>query len=339
MATGSKLGRGNTPIFYEWMTLTCWEKLSLVVLTAVGLRILSRLGILAWKKILGPAFNFGIDLKSQGRWAVVTGATSGIGKAFVEQLAQKGLDIVLVSRSLQKLEEVAAEIKERYGVQVRIVEADLTEGQAAYAKVAKAVEELEIGVVINNAGASYEHPELFTNISEECVAQILQLNVAATTGIARALLPKMFERKKGVLINISSGLAIIPAPYLAVYAASKAYLAKLSRDLAAEAEPHGVTVQCIIPALVATKMSKIKKATWMAPTAEKFVESSLKTVGIESITTGYLPHDFLVGFLQALHCVCEKGSVWLISKTMCNIRRRALGKKVNKQQENVKSTL
>lgn len=321
------------------MTLTCWDKLSLVVLTAVGLRILLRLGILVWKKIVGPTFNFGIDLRSQGQWAVVTGATSGIGKAYVEQFARKGLDVVLVSRSLQKLEEVAAEIKQRYSVQVRIVEADLTEGQAAYAKVAKAVEELEIGVVVNNAGASYEHPELFTKVPEECVAQILQLNVAAMTGIARALLPKMFERRKGVLINMSSALAVIPAPYLAVYAASKAFVAKLSCDLAAEAEPHGVTVQCIIPALVATKMSKIKKATWMAPTADKFVESSLKTVGIESITTGYLPHDLLTGAVHALRCACEKGAVWLISKTMCNIRRRALGKKVNKQQENVKSAL
>ncbi|XP_003703279.1 very-long-chain 3-oxoacyl-CoA reductase [Megachile rotundata] len=321
------------------MTLTCWDKLSLVVLTAVGLRILLRLGIFVWKKIIGPTFNFGIDIRSQGRWAVVTGATSGIGKAYAEQFAQKGLDVVLVSRSLQKLEKVAAEIKGRYNVQVRIVEADLTEGQAAYAKVAKAVEELEIGVVVNNAGASYEHPELFTKISEECVAQILQLNVAAITGIARALLPKMFERRKGVLINMSSALALIPTPYLTVYAASKAFVAKLSCDLAAEAEPYGVTVQCVIPALVATKMSKIKKATWVAPSAEKFVESSLKTVGIESITTGYLPHDFLTGAVQALHYIWEKGAVWLISKTMCNIRRRALGKKVSKQQGNVKSAL
>ncbi|CAK9804343.1 Very-long-chain 3-oxoacyl-CoA reductase [Anthophora plagiata] len=309
------------------MTLTCWEKISLIALAVIGLRILLRVSVLVWKKLIGPSFGFGIDLRTQGTWAVVTGATSGIGKAYVDQFASKGLDVVLIARSASKLEEVAAEIKQRYGVDVRTVEADLTEGQAVYAKIAKATEDLELAVVVNNAGASYEHPDLFTNLSEESVATILQLNVAAVTGISRALLPQMFRRKKGVLINIGSALAVMPAPYLAVYAASKAYIVKLSYDLAAEAEPNGVTVQCIIPGLVATRMSKIKKPTWMAPTAEKFVKSSLKTIGLESCTTGYPPHFLLTGFVHTLRCICEKGALWLISRTMCTIRNRALSKK------------
>lgn len=125
------------------MTLTCGEKISLVVLAVIGLRILLRIGVFLWKKLIAPSFGLGIDVSTQGRWAVVTGATSGIGKAFAEQLASKGLDVVLISRSLEKLEEVAAEIK-RFGVQVRVVEADLSEGQAVFAKIAKATEDLEV---------------------------------------------------------------------------------------------------------------------------------------------------------------------------------------------------
>ncbi|KZC03847.1 PREDICTED: very-long-chain 3-oxoacyl-CoA reductase-B-like [Dufourea novaeangliae] len=320
------------------MTLTCWEKISLVALAAIGLRILIKASVLVWRKLMAPSFGFGVNLITQGRWAVVTGGTSGIGKAYAEQLARKGLDIVLISRSLTKLEEVAAEIKQRYSVKVRVVEADLTEGQTVYTKIAKATEELEIAVVVNNAGSSYDYPELFTKVSEDCVEKIVQLNVAAVTGVARVLLPKMFERRKGVLINISSSMAVMPSPYLSVYAASKAYVLKLSSDLATEAEPNGVTVQCVIPGPVATKMSKIKKATWMAPTAEKFVESSLKTIGIESCTTGYPPHCLLTGFVHGLRCVCEKGAVWLISKTMCNIRARALNRKTN-VKDNAKDSL
>ncbi|KOC59970.1 Estradiol 17-beta-dehydrogenase 12 [Habropoda laboriosa] len=195
--------------------------------------------------------------------------------------------------------------------------------------------EEELAVVVNNAGASYDHPDLFTNISEERLATILQLNVAAVTGISRALLPQMLRRKKGVLINIGSALAVIPAPYLAVYAASKAYIVKLSYDLAAEAEPNGVTVQCVTPGPVATKMSKIKKPTWMAPTAEKFVEASLKTIGLEACTTGYPPHLLMTGFVHGLRCVCEKGALWLISRTMCTIRNRALAKK-NREIDSLK---
>lgn len=316
--------------------LTCWEKISLAILAAIGLRILLRISILVWKKLIGPSFGFGIDLTTQGKWALITGATSGIGKAYAEQFAKKGLDIVLVSRSLTKLEEVAAEIKQRYNVEVRIVEADLTEGQIVYAKVAKATEGLELAVVVNNAGASYDHPELFINLSEDRLATILQLNVAAVTGIARALLPRMIERRKGVLINISSAVAVMPAPYLAVYAASKAYIVKLSYDLAVEAESHGVTVQCITPGPVATKMSKIKKPTWMAPTADNFVKASLKTIGLELCTTGYPPHFLIVSFVHSLSCICEKGASWLISRITCTIRNRALAKQARKSASTLK---
>ncbi|OXU17842.1 hypothetical protein TSAR_015271 [Trichomalopsis sarcophagae] len=310
------------------MALTCWEKIAVVVIAAVGLRIAVRLSLVLWKKLIAPNLGLGIDVASQGKWAVVTGATDGLGKAFAQALANKGLDIVLVSRSLPKLEEVAAEIKQTYGVETRVVEADLTEGQAVYNKIGKAIEELEVGVLVNNAGTSYEHPELFTNLEEETIARILQLNVAGVTGVARQVLPGMMERRKGIVINIGSAAGAMPSPYLAVYSASKMFVDKLSADLAAEAAPRGVTVQCVLPGPVATKMSKIKRATWMAPTPERFVEATLKTVGIEQRTTGYPPHCLILGFVNGLQCICEKGAVWLVARTMLNIRGRALRKKM-----------
>ncbi|XP_015520124.1 very-long-chain 3-oxoacyl-CoA reductase [Neodiprion pinetum] len=319
------------------MVLSCWEKITIVVVAAVGLRILIRASGLAWKKLIAPQLGLGLDVASQGRWAVVTGATDGIGKAFAEALAAKGLDILLVSRSLPKLEQVATDIKQRFGIETRVLEADLTQGQPVYAKIATCVEELEVGVLVNNAGTSYEHPEVFTNLSEETIARILQLNVAGVTGVARAILPGMMERRKGVIINISSTSAAIPSPYLSVYSASKSYVDKLSADLAVEAAPRGVTVQCVLPGPVATKMSKIRRSTWMAPSAEKFVESLLKTVGIESRTTGYFPHSLLLGTINAIRCVCDKAAIWLIARTMLNLRNRALRKKDKDEQKTVES--
>lgn len=126
------------------MALTIWDKLAIVVLAYVGIRLSLKLTVFTWKKFLAPGLGLGINLGKQGRWAVVTGATDGLGKAFAKALAKKGLDILLVSRSLPKLEEVAAEIKQAYNVETRVVEADLTLGQPVYAKIAKAVEELEV---------------------------------------------------------------------------------------------------------------------------------------------------------------------------------------------------
>lgn len=126
------------------MALTCWEKIALVIIAAVGLRVVVRLSVSVWKKLIAPNLGLGIDVTSQGKWAVVTGATDGLGKAFAHALANKGLDVVLVSRSLAKLEDTAAEIKSAYGVETKVVEADLTEGQNVYNKIGKAIEELEV---------------------------------------------------------------------------------------------------------------------------------------------------------------------------------------------------
>lgn len=126
------------------MALIWWEKIFLFVIVLVSLRILVKIGILAWKKLIAPSFGFGIDLKTQGKWAVVTGATDGLGKAFAKALAEQGMDIVLVSRSLSKLKDVAVEIERKYRVETRVVEADLTEGQAVYAEIGKAIQDLEV---------------------------------------------------------------------------------------------------------------------------------------------------------------------------------------------------
>lgn len=126
------------------MALTWWEAILLVIIVLVSLRTFIKATILLWKKLIAPNLGLGIDLRTQGKWAVVTGATDGLGKAFAKALAEKGLDIVLVSRSMSKLKDVAAEIKQKYGVETRIVEADLTEGQVVYAEIAKVTEDLEV---------------------------------------------------------------------------------------------------------------------------------------------------------------------------------------------------
>lgn len=126
------------------MALIWWEKIFLVIIAFLSLRFFVKVGILAWKKLVAPSLGLAIDVRTQGRWAVVTGATDGLGKAFAEAFAKKGLDIVLISRSMSKLKDVAAEIEREYRVETRVIEADLTEGQVVYAEIAKATQDLEV---------------------------------------------------------------------------------------------------------------------------------------------------------------------------------------------------
>ncbi|XP_043497423.1 very-long-chain 3-oxoacyl-CoA reductase-like [Polistes fuscatus] len=309
------------------------EMISLVILTVVSLRILLKISYFTWIKLLAPNLGLGIDLKSQGRWAVITGGTDGIGKAYAKALAAKGLDIVLVSRSLIKLRNVETEIKEKYGVETRIIEADLTKVQEVYSKIATVIEELEVGILINNAAMSYDYPELMTEVPEELLNQILQINVAGLTGVTRVVLPGMIKRKKGVVINISSVMGDLISPYLTVYAASKAYVIKFSADLAAELSSSGITVQCIIPGPVATKMLKTKSTNWMIPTADDFSQSSLKTVGIESLTTGYFSHHLFYAFGKTVAWVYEKGAIQITRQAMFKLKNNYLKYKMMKQQK------
>ncbi|KAI4495726.1 hypothetical protein M0802_008349 [Mischocyttarus mexicanus] len=309
------------------------NKISSVILIALSLRIFYKISHFAWIKLLAPNLGLGVDLGGRGSWAVITGATDGIGKAYAKALAAKGLDIVLVSRSLTKLKNVETEIKETYGVETCIVEADLTKGQEVYSKIVSVIEELEVGILINNAAMAYDYPELMTEVSEELLDKILQLNVVSLTGVTRVVLPGMIKRKKGVIINISSLAGCLLTPYFTVYSASKAYIIKFSSDLAAEISPSGVIVQCIMPGPVATKMLKIKKTNWLIPTADDFAESSLKTVGIESLTTGYLSHHFLYLFVRTISSIYEKGALQLIRRIMLKLKKNYLQYKMRKQQK------
>lgn len=133
---------------YCRMALIWWEKIFLVIIAVISLRTIVRIGILVWKKLVAPSLGLGIDIRTQGRWAVVTGATDGLGKAFAKAFAKKGLDIVLISRSMSKLKDVAAEIEREYRVETRVIEADLTEGQVVYAEIAKVTQDLEVYIYI-----------------------------------------------------------------------------------------------------------------------------------------------------------------------------------------------
>ncbi|XP_063217999.1 very-long-chain 3-oxoacyl-CoA reductase isoform X2 [Bacillus rossius redtenbacheri] len=261
--------------------------------------------------------------------ALITGATDGIGKACAEFLAQKGMDIVLISRTLSKLETVAADLEANYKIRTKVIEADFSNpSPEVYCKIEKELNTLRPLpiVLVNNVGMSYPYPEYFCDSPEKdsMYMNIICCNIVSVTNMTKLLLPNMQEEKKGVVINVSSTSALIPSPLLSVYAASKAYVHKLSKDLATEYGRSGVLVQCLAPGYVATKMSKIKQSSWMAPSPEVYVQKALGTTGIQAVTTGYFPHSLLAGTVLLIESICPQFAAWLVVRTMENIRKRAL---------------
>ncbi|KAJ0779911.1 putative very-long-chain 3-oxoacyl-CoA reductase [Helianthus annuus] len=244
------------------------------------------------------------NIKKYGSWALVTGSTDGIGKAFAFELAKKGVNLILVGRNPKKLEDVCAEIQSKFQkTQIKNVvfdlSGDLTEG---IKKINEAIEGLDVGVLINNAGVSYPYARFFHEVDDELLNNLIKVNVEGTTKVTQAVLPGMLKRKKGAIVNIGSGAAIvIPSdPLYAVYAATKAYIDQFSRCLYVEYKNSGIDVQCQVPLYVATKMASIKRSSFFVPSATGYAKAGLRWLGHEPRCTPYWPHSIIWGLLYSL---------------------------------------
>ncbi|KAK3738848.1 hypothetical protein QZH41_015062, partial [Actinostola sp. cb2023] len=189
-----------------------------------------------------PALGFKQDLRSFGSWAVVTGCTDGIGKSFAYQLAKEGINLVLISRTKEKLQSLETEIQSVYKVETKIIEMDFSNGAEKYEGMEEKLAGLDIGILINNVGVSH-YPEFFTNMSRENVWKMLNVNDLSVIMMTHMILPGMVSRRKGVVMNVSSRAGLEPMPLLSVYSSSKAFVDFFSECLAAEYADKGIIVQ------------------------------------------------------------------------------------------------
>jgi short-subunit dehydrogenase len=185
--------------------------------------------------------------------AVVTGASSGIGEAYAERLAADRWDLVLVARTGERLSELAARLNQAHAVTVRAVQADLSR-PGEVERVGAEIATLPVDMLVNNAGLAHYMP--FADLPAAQATELVDLNVLAPVLLARAVLPGMLARSRGMIINIASLLAFsgaVQAPFLpkrAVYAATKSFLVTFSQALAAEVGDRGIQVQVVCPGVV-----------------------------------------------------------------------------------------
>ncbi|XP_018581765.1 hydroxysteroid (20-beta) dehydrogenase 2 isoform X2 [Scleropages formosus] len=254
------------------------------------------------------------DLRQFGQWAVVTGATSGIGRAYADELARRGLDLILISRSIEKLHTAAKEIESQYGRQTHVIQVDFTKGPSIYPIIAEKLQGLEIGILVNNVGMNYAGMLVyFLDVPdpEKSITDVINCNMLSVAQMTRLVLPHMLERHKGLIINISSEAGSQPQPMLALYSATKVFVTYLSRSLTAEYRMQGITVQCVTPCVVSTNMTHNVEVGPLVKSASAFAYEALNTVGYSNYTSGCLLHA-----LQHIAlCIFFPG--WLRLSTFC----------------------
>jgi short-subunit dehydrogenase len=190
------------------------------------------------------------------RWAVVTGASSGIGAEFARQLAARGMHLVLAARRGDRLQNLADELDRRHASKCEVIAVDLSAPEGPR-QLWEEIERrgIEVHVLVNNAG--FSHVSEIERAPRERLLELLRLNVMAATDLTYRALPGMLARRSGAVINVSSLTGFQPVAYMAVYAASKAYILHFSESLWAEARDHGVHVMALCPGTTRTELFDI----------------------------------------------------------------------------------
>jgi short-subunit dehydrogenase len=192
-------------------------------------------------------------LSRYGPWAVVTGASSGIGEAFARELAARGLHLVLCARRKERLDALAAELAAAHRTQVRAVEVDLAAAGFA-AIVEEATRDLDVGLLVNNAGVGDKG--LFAETALDVHLRMLDTNCRAPLVLAHAFAPRLSARGRGGILFTASTAAFQGIPFAAHYAATKGYDLQLAEGLWYELGPKGVDVLALCPGPVDTEGPK-----------------------------------------------------------------------------------
>jgi short-subunit dehydrogenase len=207
-------------------------------------------------------------------WALITGASSGIGAEFARQLAARGMHLVLAARREPLLAQLAGELHQAHGTKTEIIVADLSNSN----EPARLLDEIEkrgvtIELLVNNAGFGIVGEIENTEVSR--ILEMIQVNIAALTELTLRALPGMLSRGHGGIINVSSVAAFQPVGYMGAYAATKAYVLHFSEALWGEARERGVTVTALCPGTTRTEFFNVSGApNWL----EKHSSQDVKPV-------------------------------------------------------------
>jgi hypothetical protein len=221
-----------------------------------------------------------------GKWALVTGASAGIGKALAEELSTGGTNLVLTARRTDRLQELARSLSTAHKIRAEIFAADLTQPEAPR-KIFDFTRErsLQIDLLINNAGfGAYGE---FAQVEERRLLDMVQVNCSAIVHLTHIFLPQMIQRRSGDILIVASTASFQAVPYISTYAATKAFDLLFAEGLAEEMKPHGIRVCALCPGSTESEFREVANQA-NAPAANRPQETAAKVarVGLQALAAG-----------------------------------------------------
>jgi uncharacterized protein len=216
----------------------------------------------------------------RGKWALITGASAGIGVALAKELAAGGANLVLTARRQDRLEQLANDLSGQHKIKTSIFAADLAEASAPEKIYAfTRAQEISIELLVNNAGFG-AYGEL-PSVEVSRLLDMVQVNCAAVVHLTRLYLPEMVTRRSGDILILASTAAFQAVPYISTYAATKAFDLLFAEGLAEEMKPHGIRVCALCPGSTESEfhvVARQEKFMRKAETAEKVARTGLKAL-------------------------------------------------------------
>ncbi|XP_074594125.1 very-long-chain 3-oxoacyl-CoA reductase-like [Brevipalpus obovatus] len=257
-----------------------------------------------WSFIIRPKFTHNRQSKAKysnnnnnDPWAIITGCTDGLGLEFARNLAKKGFNLCLISRSQSKLDSLKRELATKYNQSGQVETIAFDFSSTNYQVIEKVIKSLpSIDLLINNVGVipCSRDPlvDFFCETSKDIILKGLNINLISCLKMTNIVLPIMESQGSGTVVQLSSILGTKPSPLTSVYGGTKTFIDFFGRSLAMEYAEKNIRVVSLFPSFVRTKLTKME-TNMMIPSADEFVESAISTVYHESRTTGFWSHQLL----------------------------------------------
>lgn len=219
----------------------------------------------------------------RGKWALVTGASAGIGKALAEELASGGAHVVLTARRGDRLQDLAQKLAAGHQVRTEVFVADLAQSDAPE-KIFRFTQDkgFDVDLLINNAG--FGHYGEFSSADEQRLLDMVQVNCAAVVHLTRLYLPGMIARKRGDILILASTAAFQAVPYISTYAATKSFDLLFAEGLAEEVKPYGIRICALCPGTTESEFHSVAGQQGFTPRAE--TAEKVARAGLQGLAAG-----------------------------------------------------
>jgi 17beta-estradiol 17-dehydrogenase / very-long-chain 3-oxoacyl-CoA reductase len=269
--------------------------------------------------------------RAEQTYAVVTGASYGVGEGMAVDLAREGFNLVLVARSKDLLNQLSEKLQKQYeGIQVAVVAEDASSDGAAE-RIVEKIQNLPISVLVNNVGVTNKVETDFETQDLKEISNLIKVNVEFTTHFTQLMIPVLRATQKSkqvrsAIVNVSSYTARVASPYLSVYSATKAYDIQFSRSLNYELENENFDVLCAVPQQIVSRATGYEKATFLVLDPQQFAKDTWRFIGRYTAITPSFSHSLMAGIGSI---VSEAPAARMFLGMMKEEKERKLKKKAN----------